>query len=78
MPGFKNPGIFILGVNMELKRIISYIDGRVVYYYDKQEVTYRKDREPEIKIKVYDRKGIYGLLDHISTVRTGISSARRY
>jgi len=63
---------------MVLKRVISYVDGRVVYYYDKQEVTYRKDKEPEITIKNYDKKGIYGLLDHISIIRIGVSSYRNY
>lgn len=45
-----------------LNRVISYIDGRVVYYYNDKEVTYRKDVKPEVILKIYNKKEVYGYL----------------
>ena len=59
---------------MELKRVISYADGRVVYYYDTQEVIWMKGKEPEVKIKNYNKKEVYGILGDSSTL---YNSSRR-
>ena len=44
-------------------RVISLPDGRVVFYYSTKEIIYRKDEEPEVKVRVYNKKGIYDRLD---------------
>jgi len=65
MPGCKNPGIFIYkGINMSsVRRVTSYPDGRVVFYYDDREVIYRENEVPEIRSRMYNKKGTYGFLD---------------
>ena len=63
----------------KLRRVISYPDGRVVFYYNDKEVTYRKDREePEILNKKYNEKGNYGLLDWTPNLHFDSSSFSRY
>lgn len=78
MPGPKNPGIFYYRGNNMLQRVISYTDGRVVYYYDDKEVTYRKNQEPEVVDKTYNKKGIYGFLEWATTVRSDSPGFSRY
>ena len=73
MPGPKNPGIFIVEGNNMLQRVISYTDGRVVFYYNDKEVTYRKDQEPEVRSIIYNKKGSYGSLERT----TSLHSSRR-
>lgn len=55
------------------QRVISYPDGRVIFIYNDREVTYRKNEEPEVRDKIYNKKGIYGLLERT----TDLSSSRR-
>lgn len=69
MPGIKPPGIFYLKGNIMLQRVISYQDGRVVFYYDDKEVTYRKGKEPEIVSRIYNKKEKYGLLGGTPDIR---------
>ncbi len=60
------------------KRVVSYLDGRVVYYYSDKEVTYRKDAEPEVIIRIYNKKEIYGRLAISSNVRGNRIGSRRH
>lgn len=81
MPGPKNPGISFLckgKVMLDIQRVISYPDGRVVVYYKDKEVIYREHEEPEEKSKVYNKKGIHGFLDRATDISSSIRSFGRY
>ena len=77
MPGPKNPGIFIYRGHSMLQRVISYTDGRVVFYYNDKEVTYRKNQEPEVRSKIYNKKGSYGFLERTTDLYSSRSSSGR-
>jgi len=61
-----------------IKKVISFPDGRVVFYYNNEEVTYRKNEEPEIKNKVYNKKDIYGFLGLVAGIPNNFDSFSRY
>jgi len=50
------------------KRVVSFLDGRVVFYYNDKEVTYREDQEPEVIEKLYNKKGTYGFLGRATDI----------
>ena len=56
------------------KRVTSYNDGRVVFYYDDKEVIYRKNQEPEVINKEYNKKGIYEFLRNATTIHSSSNS----
>ena len=61
-----------------LQRVISFPDGQVVFYYSDKEVTYRKDKEPEIKVKSYNKKVSYGFLERTTDLLSSRRSLGRY
>jgi len=61
-----------------LMRVVSFPDGRVVFHYSTKEVTYRENEEPELRIKVYNKKEVYGRLDRGSMVRDNFFGLSRH
>jgi hypothetical protein len=61
-----------------LQRVISFPDGRVIFYYTNKEIIYRKNKEPEIKIKSYNKKGTYGFLGRATDLSSSRRSLSRY
>lgn len=58
---------------------VSFLsDGRIIYYYTDRVVTYRKDKMPEIKSTLYNKKEVYGFLGRNESLRDNISSIGRY
>lgn len=60
-----------------LQRVVSYTDGRVVFYYNDKEITYRKDMEPEVRSIIYNKKGNYGFLERTTGIRSNRNSPSR-
>jgi hypothetical protein len=61
-----------------LKRVISYLDGRVVYYYNTKEVIYTKDHEPVTKYKNYNKKDIHEFCGSSTNIRNSITRTSRH
>lgn len=59
-------------------RVISLPDGRVVFYYSTKEITYRENEEPEVTIRVYNKKEVYGRLALSSSLFDNIHRFGRY
>jgi len=59
------------------KKVVSYPDGRVIFFYNVIAVTYRKDKDPEINLINHNKKGLNGFLGSSTDVRNNISSYSR-
>jgi len=57
-----------------LQRVISFPDGRVIFYYNEKEVVYRKGEEPETKVKSYNKKRTYGCLEWSTDLPSNLRS----
>ena len=56
------------------RRVVSYPDGIVIFYYNNKRVTIPKSGVPITDEKIYNKKELYGLLDRSKSVYTNSGS----
>jgi len=57
------------------QHVMSYPDGRVIYFYHDKTVTYLKDEDPIVKIRMKEKDG---LSNHATDLWSDISSISRH
>jgi hypothetical protein len=58
-----------------LEHVISYPDGRVIYFYHDKTVTYQKDENPIERIIMKEKNG---LSNRVADLWSGIGSISRH